>query len=208
MTNPGSTQTHGFKACVTADYDLFAVFPARAKDKNKNTKLDAMSIMHNISAAINAKNKQGSAFLPNSVPRLPGIDDRLRTTINPLGAKNQRFEHYQHGDVSARILTVKISLNGAIIGAGYRGGNPIHHNDEAGNEFLAKGNIDECLPVVAFLPAGVAPDQTLALVKPATNDFRRFYEDYVMGKFVYRAKKSWAAAAGIKLSDEDMQSAY
>lgn len=133
LTNPG-TKHRGFKACVTADYDLFAIWPQESKS-------DLVAARHKVNAAL-AKN---NAKLAGGVARMPEIDDRL---------KSQKLnEHHRFGDVAARVMLIKTWLNTAIMGAtSFTGGNAIHHNDEAGNMALAKGSLQECLPVIGFVP--------------------------------------------------------
>jgi hypothetical protein len=125
LCNPG-TKGSGFKACITADYDLFAIWPSGK---------DGMGTMHKA---------MGGDELPGGVPRTSDVDERLK-------AGGHR-EHYRFGDVSPRVLTIKVMLNTALRSAGYPGGNLIHHNDEAGNFALAKGSLSECLPLIAFVP--------------------------------------------------------
>lgn len=135
MCNPGSKHL-GFKACVTADYDLFAIWPHGG---------DAGDARHRLVAEIQAHaSGAAAARLPMGVARMPGVDDRLQ-------ARNHR-EHFRYGDVSARVMQIKTMANTAIIAAGYQGGNAIHHNDEQGNMALAKGSLAECLPVLACVP--------------------------------------------------------
>jgi len=84
-------------------------------------------------------------LLPGGVARLPGVDDRLKASGGT--------EHFRYGDVRGRIMAVKTMLNSAIQGEGrYSGGNAIHHNDECGNLALAKGSLQECLPLIVFFP--------------------------------------------------------
>ena len=198
LTNPG-TKGRGFMACVTADYDLFCVLPSMK---------DAMGAMNEVMGQITRINAfgHGGAVRPmaGGMTRLPNVDDRLRLTkTSPTAA----FEHHKHGDVSARIMQIKTQLNGAIHGAGYKGGNAVHHNDEAGNEFLAKANLAECLPVICFLPSSAgAPDQVMTLETPA--DFKALYETIIANRFVYKGKKTWAKSAGATLTTADEGSGF
>lgn len=178
MCNPSSKQL-GFKACVTADYDLFAIWP------KKN---DLGNVRHQINAAILARNKPPQAPLPPhvlNVTRMPHIDDRLQS--------QKHKEHYRVGDVSARVLLIKTMLNTAIISAGYRGGNAIHHNDEQGNMALAKGSLAECLPVLAIVP--YLPQPVIALT--GIDDFKNLVLQARTQGFDTRAKDSWLKEAGI-----------
>jgi Anthrax toxin LF subunit len=175
MCNPGSKQL-GFKACVTADYDLFAVWPS-----NK----DQAAGRHQLMAQIQQRAKL-KASLPGNVARLPGIDDRLQ--------KSGLRENFRFGDVSARVLMLKTLLNSAIIGAGgYKGGNAIHHNDEQGNMALAKGSLAECLPVLAFVP--FRTPRVIALT--TVQDFATLVVEAISEGYDVRAKATWMVEAGL-----------
>ena len=136
LINPGTTE-RGFKACVTADYDLFAIWPGTGAE-------DRMARQHELMGDLRDK-MQTPAPLPGGVARMPGVDTRLQ--------KGGHREHHRFGDVSARTMNVKVLLNSALQGrTGYQGGNAIHHNDEAGNFALAKGTLADCLPLIGFMP--------------------------------------------------------
>lgn len=137
LCNPQTSKLLGFKACVTADYDLFAIWPGQKGG-------DSMSNQHKINAMVTGlKPGAGQArSLAGGVARMIGVDTRLQSD----GLR----EHHRYGDVSARTLAVKALLNSAIQNPG---GNAVHHNDEAGNFALAKGTLKDCLPIVAFIPA-------------------------------------------------------
>lgn len=172
MINPG-TKERGFKACVTADYDLFAIWPGAGKN-------DMMGAQHRLMAQIN---KAGAA-LPGGVARMGDIDTRLQ--------KGGHREHHRFGDVSARVMHIKTMLNSALQGgAGYSGGNAIHHNDEAGNFALAKGTLLDCLPLIGFLPTG-----STVLIE----DLKDFKELVLWARdkgYQEVAKPEWLAAAGV-----------
>jgi hypothetical protein len=192
LTNPGTKDDRGFFACVTADYDLFAVLPPIPSLSGKP---DAVAGMHNVMGSLLARKGLGLTPLAGGVPRLSGVDQRLRVTkTEPKSA----FEHYKHGDVSGRIMMIKVALNSAIGVSG----NAVHHNDEAGNEFLAKANLQECMPVICFLPNRLVR----TLQDPA--DFKAFYETFVRDQLVYKGKRSWADAANVVLTERDRQSAF
>lgn len=124
-------------------------------------------------------------MLPGNVTRMPSLDDRLQKT----GYR----EHFRFGDVSARILLLKTLLNSAIIGAGYKGGNAIHHNDEQGNMALAKGSLAECLPVMAFVPF---PYPRVVAIE-TIGDFASLVRDARRAGYDTRAKDSWLLEAGL-----------
>lgn len=176
LINPG-TKERGFKACVTADYDLFAIFP-------KAGGADAMAAKHNANAAILAKTGGAASSMAAGVARMPGIDDRLQSQGNR--------EHHRFGDVSARVMMVKTALNTALIGCGaLEGGNAIHHNDEAGNFALAKGSLQECLPLIAFYPS----DGTFLINQ--LGDFKQLVEKAQAGGFAVNLKKDWLQELGL-----------
>lgn len=149
LINPG-TQARGFKACVTADYDLFSIWPSatdnmdpRHKVMGQLSRLGSGIKPSQVAAANN--NPPVPGLLPGGVARLPVVDDRMKASGGT--------EHFRYGDVSGRIMAVKTMLNSAIQGEGrYSGGNAIHHNDECGNLALAKGSLQECLPLIVFFP--------------------------------------------------------
>lgn len=175
LINPG-TRSRGFKACVTADYDLFSIWPRSAKD-------DEMAKRHLLNAALN-KGGSGATQLPGGVARMGGIDDRLQS--------QGHREHHRFGDVSARVMLVKTMLNSALNGAaGYAGGNAVHHNDEAGNFALAKGTLKDCLPLIGFHPR----EGTL-LVEDLL-DFKELVLTARTAGFVERAKPAWLQEAGV-----------
>ena len=174
LTNPG-TKPRGFKACVTADYDLFSVWSGQGKD-------DRMSMMHNLNAAVLNRAGNGNTPLAGGVARMPTVDQRLQSA-------GQR-EHHRFGDVSARIMNTKALLNTAIQSV-YRGGNAIHHNDEAGNFALAKGTLVDCLPLIGFMPGSKT-----VLVEDLA-DFKELVLDARAKNFKEIAKEEWLKAAGL-----------
>lgn len=172
LINPG-THERGFKACVTADYDLLSVWPKTSNDR--------MSQQHNLSAAILNRGGHGATPLPGNVARLGSVDQRLQNG----GLR----EHHRFGDVNARILNTKVLLNSALQGAGgYKGGNAIHHNDEAGNFALAKSDLKGCLPVIGFIP-GTGGYRTV-LIRTEI-DFKQLALFARMNGFTVHAKDGW-----------------
>jgi hypothetical protein len=177
MINPG-TKERGFKACITADYDLFSIWPSGN---------DAMGGMHKLTRILGIDGGQGGK-MPAGVPRTSTVDTRQQAD----GEK----EHYRFGDVSPRVMTIKTLLNTAIMAAGYQGGNAIHHNDEAGNFALAKGSLAECLPLIAFVPPiGDSPGGTKAL--QSVGDFGQLVREARAGGYQVVAKPEWLKEAGI-----------
>jgi hypothetical protein len=176
LTNPG-TKSRGFKACVTADYDLFAIWP-------KSGKADLSAVRHAANAGVLAKTGQGATPLAGGIARMPGIDNRLQSQGNR--------EHHRFGDVSARMMLAKTMLNSALMTTGgYKGGNAIHHNDEAGNFALAKGTLSDCLPLIGFTPShGTVLIENLG-------DFKELVLDARGSGFEERAKPEWLREAGV-----------
>jgi hypothetical protein len=196
LCNPGTRQ-RGFKACVTADYDLFATWPS--------TK-DQMGAQHNVVGQIaqlgardgnikpsDIRGARGitsgtGAPMPTGIVRMSNIDDRLK--------KSGHTENFRFGDISARVLTMKTLLNTAIQAAGgYRGGNAIHHNDEAGNFMLAKDNLSECLPLIGFTPNIGLTSQTVCIEN--LTDFKELVLTARASGYQVIAKESWLKSAGV-----------
>jgi hypothetical protein len=173
LINPG-TKKRGFKACVTADYDLFAIWP-------KAGPADLMGARHQLNAQLLGST---AGPLAGGVARMSEIDDRLQS--------QKHREHHRFGDVSGRVMLIKTMLNSAIMGAsGYTGGNAIHHNDEAGNFALAKGTLQDCLPLIGFTPNhGTVLIENLA-------DFRELVLDARRAGFEERAKPQWLDEARV-----------
>lgn len=177
LCNPQTAPKFGFKACVTADYDLFSVWPGLSHGG------DRMATQHKIGGLGIQRD------LPGGVTRMDGVDTRLK------GAGLQ--EHHRYGDVSARIMAVKALLNSGIQNPI---GNAVHHNDEAGNLALAKGTLQDCMPLVCFLPGILAKKQ---LSSPETflvetlADFKDLAE--IASDFNFRivAKPAWLKEAGV-----------
>lgn len=176
LINPG-TKSRGFKACVTADYDLFSIWP-------KTPGSDKMASKHFINYVVQHANPAGAAPLPGGVARMIGVDDRLQS--------GGHREHHRFGDVSGRVMLIKTMLNSALMGAaGYEGGNAIHHNDEAGNFALAKGTLSDCLPLIGFFPGhGTILIENL-------HDFRELVVSARQAGFVERAKPAWLSEASV-----------
>ena len=171
----------GFKACVTADYDLFSVWPGLTAGG------DRMADQHQRNNKILGG---GSDKLAGGVARLPGVDTRLQAT----GLK----EHHRYGDVSARIMTVKALLNSGIQNPV---GNAVHHNDEAGNLALAKGTLQDCMPLVCFCP-GILGGKQLSvpetMLVETLEDFKDLAEIAAEFNFRVVAKQAWLQEAGVK----------
>jgi hypothetical protein len=175
LINPGTRQ-RAYKACITADYDLFATWP-------KAGPAEGAAMQHLVNAAVLAKAGNSAAPVASTVARMPGVDDRLQSQ----GLR----ESHRFGDVSTRVMLIKTMLNTALIAeAGYDGGNAIHHNDEAGNFALAKGSLASCLPLIGFYGGfGTVLISTLA-------DFKELVLKARSEGFDVRAKPEWLIEAG------------
>lgn len=188
LTNPGGA-SRGFKACVTADYDLLSIWP-RAEGDRMGGRFDLMNAL-----AARANPQPGaSRMMPGGVPALNSVDMRLQLK---QGGATLRHEHHRFGDVSARVMHVKVLLNSAIMSKGeYGGGNAIHHNDEVGNMALAKGSLAECLPVIAFFPPKRNPEEPHIILDntalaETTGDFKEIYNIARDRGFAPRVKEGW-----------------
>ncbi len=177
LCNPQTQEKFGFKACVTADYDLFSVWPGLTAGG------DRMATQHKIAGLGIGRN------LPGGVARMDGVDTRLQS--------DGKREHHRYGDVSARIMAVKALLNSGIQNPI---GNAVHHNDEAGNLALAKGTLQDCMPLICFLPGILAKKQLSSaetFLVETLADFKDLAE--IARDFDFRviAKESWLKEAGL-----------
>jgi hypothetical protein len=195
MCNPGD-KNRGFKACVTADYDLFSIWPRRAA----RGRVDRADAHHQVMSQLNLTGftRRGHGIfnpMPTNVARMPHVDTRLSST--------HRDEHWKYGDISARVLNTKVILNTAIQSSGgYEGGNSIHHNDEAGNFKLAKGSLADCMPLLFFYPQGTGLRFILGGLGcgavTTAGDFGRMAV-LINREFHVVCKPSWQSELGIRL---------
>lgn len=190
ITNPGGA-SRGFKACVTADYDLLSIWP-RAEDDRMASRF---GLMNSIAQRANGGASGGAPrMMPGGIPALNSVDTRLQLKE---GGTTIRHEHHRFGDVSARVMHVKVLLNSAIMSKGnYGGGNAIHHNDEVGNMALAKGSLAECLPVIAFFPPKRNPEEPYIIadntaLAETVGDFKEIYTIARARGFAPRVKEGW-----------------
>ena len=215
ITNPGTAESLGFKACVTADYDLLSVWPGPPLGvQDPLAKLrgphDAMALQHNLQNQVQHLKHNWTDRLqtdPLFPIRPPDSEPVRSTTLDalPAGVPRQinidarpkqggNFEHYRYGDISNRILNVKVLLNNTIIGKGYQGGNAVHHNDEVGNTALAKGSLSECLPIIGFAPKSFRFSGQTVLIRSIW-EFRELFELAKSCGFSPLVKKEWGLAA-------------
>jgi hypothetical protein len=124
LTNPGM-EHYGYRACVTGDYDLFAVWAPIHR-------LDPFA----------ARNKWDKRIV-----------DRYKE-LSPRDATPHFHQHYKLGNITARLNMMKVLLNTAFIAnGGFSGGNLVHHSDEVGNPSPdLKKSLVESFPILAFVP--------------------------------------------------------
>lgn len=161
LTNPGD-QDYGYRACVTGDYDLFAVW---------------------------APSREVGLFAGK-----PGLDvrvvDRARVQI-PGGQGAHHYQHYRYGNMTDRLQTMKVWLNGALIAAGGHG-NLVHHSDEVGNPSPGlRKTLFESLPLLAFIPSGGVRGHTPPRLVENTLEFKRLVQDAQARRIVPDLRPEW-----------------
>jgi insecticidal toxin complex protein TccC len=118
LSNPeGLRGPIGPKSAVTADYDLFGLFP-RGNRGNNNRPLNPV-------ARLVGRNVQ-----PDIKQRANAYLDRLRQTGHPSDRDAADFGNFHHYG-----KTIKDALNLRINQQGYHGGLLVHHGDESSNPF-------------------------------------------------------------------------
>lgn len=124
LINPGF-ESYGYRACVTGDYDLFAVWAPLAK-------LDPFAARKGWDVRIVDRFKQ----------------------LSPAAPTPHFHQHFQLGNITARLNMMKVLLNTAFIGnGGFTGGNLVHHSDEVGNPSPGlKKSLLESFPLLGFVP--------------------------------------------------------
>jgi hypothetical protein len=134
LVNPGSTSGN-YKAAITGDYDLWAVFPPANH-----------SFSEKATAVQKSKFQSGGSSFGTK-----GLDTRLVTNSDRFSLPIEKYiqqEDPHLGNVTPRIIEIRDLLNGAINASGYTGGNMVHHSDEVGRP---KVNEVE-LQYIAFIP--------------------------------------------------------
>jgi hypothetical protein len=101
-------------------------------------------------------------------------------------------EDEHQGNLTPRILAIKNHLNQMVQGAGYRGGDVVHHSDEAGRPNVR--DID--FPAVAFIPG-----QMQAHVANVS-DFRELVGVLLWGKHVLSLNPGWQGELGISVTTQ------
>jgi hypothetical protein len=136
-----------YRAATTGDYDLFALFPPVATGKN-------FPIGYNRNAGgLDAR------VVPNSDRFRVPVVDKHKFLIDTY----QKYEDQDLGNMTPRLVYVRHLLNDAVKGKGYRGGDVVHHSDEAGRPKVH--DID--FPFIAFIP-----DKTEAYLAQNLADFK------------------------------------
>jgi hypothetical protein len=128
---------HGYRAAMTGDYDLFAVWAARQQQKG-----DTRNFRKDVVAGGQPFNAQQWDNRPTTVRT------NLKTAEDWAQLASEEIEHV--GNVSPRLIRIRDLLNNGIRRTGYMGGDMVHHSDEGGRP-NAPG-VEEGLPVIAFIP--------------------------------------------------------
>ena len=132
LVNPHVPLGASYRRACTADYDLFAVWPRRQNFVAQR--------------ALGVDRRPVDPFTLHALTQqVPPADAALHHAIK---ANVDALEVQELGNISLRIEDTAARLNMAISRRGYRGGNIVHHSDEAGRPFV--NDID--LPVIAFVP--------------------------------------------------------
>ncbi len=89
-----------------------------------------------------------AVFPPADQYNRRGLDRRRVPDSDMHRIKDMSAEDPHLGNITARIAQVKNLLNAFISGAGYAGGDCVHHSDEAGRPFVSSIEY----PFIAFVP--------------------------------------------------------
>jgi hypothetical protein len=116
---------------------------------------------------------------------VPG-SDRFRVGIKTFAA----HEDQHKGNLTPRIAAIRNMINEGVRGTGYRGGNVVHHSDEAGRPNVS--SID--YPFIAFVPG-----QLEAYCVMNTSDFKTFIGSLMMA-YVITLNPGWQRQLGIGVS--------
>lgn len=167
LCNPGD-QEYGYRACVTADYDLFAVWP-----------------QSNEVGLFRGKQGLDVRVVDRARAEMPG---------NRLAHHNQ---HYRLGNITRRLETMKVWLNTALVGAGAHG-NMVHHSDEVGNPSPGlRKTLTESMPLLCFLPNGWSgPGEDHRLVEN-TLEFKDLVQEAQERNIVPELRPEWGNFAHV-----------
>ncbi|WP_017903738.1 anthrax toxin-like adenylyl cyclase domain-containing protein [Pseudomonas asplenii] len=133
LTNPGDGRA------ITADYDLFAIYPRQAQSVNQRPLHVASRLVGHVCEGLRSR-------------ALPFTTERTAYE----GAR----EHEDMGNIHGFGVTLVKALNQQIAAAGYTGGNLVWHGDETGNP--SSSGFDPKDEPIFFFPAdrqtGQAPE--------------------------------------------------
>lgn len=115
---------------------------------------------------------------------VPGTDRFKMGLQQYIGAEDPDL-----GNLTPRIAEARHKLNAGIAAAGYRGGNVVHHSDEAGRPMIS--SID--FPYIAFVPGEQDPYLCQHVV-----DFKAFIGYLLKKDFVMSFNAGWHRQLGIQ----------
>jgi len=118
---------------------------------------------------------------------VPG-SDRFKMGIDVY--KKHEDEHL--GNLTPRIRQIRDSLNMRIQGAGYLGGNCVHHSDEAGRPFVSSMD----LPFIAFIPG-----ETMPYCADSVDDFKMLLAKLRM-QYVASFNAGWYKQLGMSVTPQ------
>ncbi len=148
MCNPndlGGTAA-GVRGAVTGDYDLFS-----------------LAIHKSLYSPGTMENRGTDARMIS----VRGLEQNIKAKKKDVG------EDVHLGNMTGRLHQIRAALNSAFQGAGYTGGNMVHHSDEAGRPFVD----DVDLPVFAVVPQEAKPFALSDL-----GDVREFFSMFIGAK--------------------------
>ncbi|MDB5870607.1 MAG: hypothetical protein JWQ07_49 [Ramlibacter sp.] len=147
LINPG-TEDYGYRACVTGDYDLFAVWaPAEQAQGHTHNRPSAVDLT--LARLALGPGNHGIVQASRNSDWDHRFVDRFRGSENA-----HHHQHYQLGNITRRINLIKTQLNTTLQSVGgYTGGALVHHSDEVGNPSPGlKKTLLESMPLLAFIP--------------------------------------------------------
>jgi Anthrax toxin LF subunit len=153
---------------ITGDYDLFAVYTRKVGGRSMNDKLFE---------ATENKNR-GWNLGPKLVPKNPGPlvqSGAAALTKSVLGNLNKDEDPHM-GNLSNVIRQAKDAINAAVNAKGYKGGNVVHHSDDAYNPFSGAPTF----PLLAFRP------NLPALGIETPQELMQAWSDWEAGYAVYK----------------------
>lgn len=126
-------------------------------------------------------------FSPKRLDRRMVPDsDRFRQGIETFS----KYESRDRGNLTRRIDEIRQLINGAVRAVGYRGGDVVHHSDEAGRPLVT--DID--FPFIAFVPGIKSP-----YCVESVDGFKQFI-GLLRGQYVLSMNPGWFRQLGISVS--------